>query len=79
VNNELERIRKEAVIAKSRQDPVIYLKGLRKTKKIANRHSRCSGRDSNTAFPQYKSTASTIYHPVWLLSAVDSYRFVSFQ
>jgi hypothetical protein len=53
--NELEGIRKEAIVPYSRSYTGVSLEGLRKTTKNLNQGGRCSGRDLNRPPPEFKS------------------------
>jgi hypothetical protein len=56
--DELERIWKEAVLAKSRYCPgIIYIEGLKKTTENVSQCSRCPSRDLNRALPEYEYRA----------------------
>jgi hypothetical protein len=55
--DELEKIRKEAVVACSGLYPGAFQDSLRKSTKYVNQDSRCPGRDLNRAPPEYSSSA----------------------
>jgi hypothetical protein len=55
MNDELERIWKEAVVAHLRYYPGICLMGLRKTMKTLSYDSLSSGRDLNPTPPEYEA------------------------
>jgi hypothetical protein len=57
MNDELERIWKEAPVAYSRYYPSICLEKLRKTTKTLSQNSRSPVRDSNLALSKYMSRA----------------------
>jgi hypothetical protein len=56
MNDELERMWKEAGKAYLRYYPSIYLKGLRKTTTNLSEYSWSPGRDLNPRPPEYRST-----------------------
>jgi hypothetical protein len=63
MNDEQEKIWKEAVVAHSRQYPGICLEGLRKPMKYHSQNSRCSARDSNRESLEYVSRALPLCQP----------------
>jgi hypothetical protein len=64
MNNEFEKIWKEAVVACSRYYPGICLEGLRKTAKTLSQDSWWCGWFFKQASPEYKSTAVPLDQPV---------------
>jgi hypothetical protein len=52
MNDEMERIRKEAVMTLSTYYPNIFLKELKKTTNNLKQDSQCPGRDSKGASPR---------------------------
>jgi hypothetical protein len=61
MNNELERIWKEAVMILSRHAPV----GTEASHKTLTQNTWCAGRDSNRALPENDSTALPLGQPLW--------------
>jgi hypothetical protein len=57
LNDELEKIREEAIIVQLKYNPGISLEELRKTTNDLRQNSLCPDRDSNRAPPEYKSRA----------------------
>jgi hypothetical protein len=55
MNDELERIWKEAAVVDLRYYPGIFLEGLRNITRDLSLDSRCPGPDSNQVLPEYKS------------------------
>lgn len=63
MHDEYEKIWKEAVVAKSRHYPGIFLGQLRKAMKNSSKDSQCPGRDPSQAPPKYRSTALRLDQP----------------
>jgi hypothetical protein len=57
MNDKLEKIWRETVVAWSSYPSVIYLEGLRKIMKDLSRDSRCRDKDLNRASLEYNSRA----------------------
>jgi hypothetical protein len=51
----------------------IIFKGMVNTTKVLGQNSRCLGRDSNWAPPEYKSRLLPLEPPIWLLDCVASF------
>jgi len=61
VNDELEKKRKEVVVAYFRYYPGIWLDGLRKNMENPNHDSWSFGKDSNLGLPEYKAALLTTW------------------
>jgi hypothetical protein len=67
VNNELERIWKEAVVANFRYYPGVRLDGLRKPRKYFSQDKRSPVRDLNPGPPEYEVVVLTTRRSVTVL------------
>jgi hypothetical protein len=63
MNDELEVIWNEAVVAYFGHYPGLCLEGVRRVTKNLNQGSRCPGRDSNRAPSEYESGALLLDRP----------------
>jgi hypothetical protein len=73
MNDELERISKEAVVAWPRYYPIIFLKGLRKTMNNLSQKSWCPGQDSNQAPTEYMSRVLPLNKSVRCMQVLSTY------
>jgi hypothetical protein len=77
MNDEWEETWKETLVAYSRYYPGIYLEGRRQITKTLNRDSRCSGRDSYPAPPEYKSRLLSLYQPILFFVSVPKEHMIA--